>query len=74
MSRFEKLQKLENERSKYKVMCSCGRKTVMLPTMNKEYVVCSWCHKKVFRDEEKRREQEKKVHREDFRMKMWSLL
>lgn len=66
--------KLEDERIKYRKKCSCGHTMVVLPTLKKDYVVCSWCKKKVFKDDEKQKEHDRKVERENFRMKMWGML
>ena len=55
----------------YQRKCSCGHIVDILPKKGKEYVVCSWCKKKVFLSEEKQKEYDKKVQKENFRMKLW---
>jgi hypothetical protein len=71
---FEDETKLQNERNKFKRKCSCGHSVIVLPIGKREYVICGWCHKKVFRDIEKQKLQDQKVEREAFRVKMWGLL
>lgn len=66
--------KLEDERAKFTRKCECGCSMIIYPTMKKEYTTCRWCGKKLFKDSEKQIEQDKKVAREDFRMKMWNVL
>ena len=67
-------KKLEEERTTFTRKCDCGCSVIIYPTMKKEYVSCRWCGKKVFKDIEKQKEQDRKVAREDFRMKMWNVL
>lgn len=63
-----------DERAKFTRKCSCGHSIMIYPTMKKDYITCGWCHKKVFKDVEKQREQDEKVKREEFRMNMWNML
>ena len=74
MKRDYEQKKLLEERTTFTRKCSCGHSIVVYPTMKKEYMVCGWCHKKVFKDLEKQKEQDRKIEREDFRMKMWNAL
>ena len=69
-------EKLQDELIGHRRRCSCGHTIIALPASknHKEYVVCNWCHKKVYKDDEKQKEHDKKVERENFRMKMWGLL
>ena len=66
--------KLDDERTRFTRKCECGCSVIICPTMKKEYVTCRWCGKKVYKDLEKQKEQDKKVERENFRMKMWNVL
>lgn len=68
--------KLYDELTKHRKKCSCGHSIIVLPASknHKDYVVCNWCHKKVFNNEEKQEEYNKQIKRENFRMKMWGLL
>lgn len=69
-------EKLQDELMEHRRKCSCGHTIIVLPASknHKEYVVCNWCHKKVYKDDKKQQEHDKKVERENFRMKMWGLL
>lgn len=63
-------EKLLSFRTEHTRKCSCGHSIVIFPSTEKEYVICNWCHKKVFKDLEKQKEQDEKVRRENFRMKL----
>lgn len=62
----KKIINLMTENTKY---CSCGHSVVVFPTT--EYKVCTHCNKLVYYDREKQREYEKKLKKEDFRVKFW---
>ena len=47
---YKEMQKYCNEINKYKVSCECGHK-VFIPT-KKDFNICSWCGKKVYRTEQ----------------------
>ena len=66
-------QKLINALSELKRTCSCGCVTVV-GAPNCDYLICRWCGKKVFLDEQKQIEHDKKVERENFRTNMWKML
>lgn len=73
---YKETQRLENARNACKRTCSCGC-TSVLPIgtkNNKDYVVCRWCGKRVYRDEAKQLEHNKKVEKENFRIQMWNML
>ena len=74
MKRFDKFEKITDAEQAHKRTCSCGCVSVIPPRNKKGYITCRWCHKKLFKDDEKQIMQDKKVEREDFRMKMWSAL
>ena len=73
---FKDQIKLENERINYRKKCSCGHSVIVLPSLKsgKDYVICNWCHCKVFRDDKKQRKYDKKKECEDFRLRMWKLI
>ena len=73
---FKDQVKLENERMNYRKKCPCGHSVIVLPTAKsgKDYVICNWCHGKVFKDDEKQETYNKKVKRENFRLRMWKLI
>lgn len=70
MNKFE--EKLHSIKSNYNRKCSCGHSVSTLPIhiYKKNYVVCTWCGKKVFKDIEKQVEQDEKIKREEFRFKL----
>lgn len=76
MRTFKEEIKLQEALTAHERKCSCGHTISTLPAAkrHKDYVVCNWCGKKVFSDPEKQKEQNKKVERENFRMKMWNVL
>lgn len=45
--RYKELRKLDEELSKYKVMCKCGHKTILI---NSEKAICSWCGNYVYKN------------------------
>lgn len=71
---FQHESRLSNERSKYRRLCSCGHSVIITPTCKTEWIICGWCHKKIYKDLEKQKEQDKLVERENFRLKMWRML
>ncbi len=73
---FKYYERLQNERQKYKRVCSCGCVSVM-PKASKNtkgYIVCRWCGKKLFINDTEQKKHDEQVKRENFRMKMWSLI
>ena len=48
--KFKEIQKYCNEIGKYKIPCKCGHKVVILPTQKMNYKICSWCGRKVYKD------------------------
>lgn len=69
-------RKLHSELVDHRKKCKCGHTIVTLPAAkrHKEYIVCNWCGQRVYDDKQKQQEHDKKVERENFRMKMWGLL
>lgn len=67
-------KKICEERVKYTKKCSCGHSVIVYPTMKRDYTICTWCQKKVFKDGEKQLEYDEKVKREEFRMNMWNMI
>ncbi len=58
----------------YTRKCSCGCSVTIFPTTKREYIVCRWCGKKVFKDLEKQKQQDRKVEGENFRMKLRTMI
>lgn len=46
-TRYEEIRKLENERSKHKVRCACGTKTVMTDA---DRTICRGCGHWIYRN------------------------
>ena len=69
-------RKLHDVLTEHRRKCSCGHTITTLPASkhHKEYIVCNWCGKKVFKDEEKQKEYERQLKRENFRTEMWRVL
>lgn len=73
---MEKIAEFDEVANKYKRTCSCGCVTV-IPTViknKKDYKICRWCGKKLFKDDEKQNAYNKQVKAEDFRVKMWDAM
>lgn len=47
MRKKDKFSKAEDERSKYKVKCKCGTKTILV---NTDYTICRGCRNYVFKN------------------------
>lgn len=71
---FKDEEKIQDTLTDYKKKCSCGHSVIVLPTTKKDYVTCRWCGKRVYKDDAAQAEHNKKVERENFRLKMWSVL
>lgn len=67
-------QKLVDALNEYKKICSCGCRSIIVASNKRSYAICRWCGKKVFMDEQKQIEHDKKVERENFRTNMWKML
>lgn len=74
MANFKDEAKLQSELSNHKRKCSCGHSATMPPTYKKDYAICTWCGKKIFKDIEKQKEHDKKVKQEEFRIRMWKTI
>lgn len=77
MGKFHNIRKLETENSKYKKTCSCGHVMVVYPNVRKgyrNYVICRWCGKRVYRNAELQKQQDEQVKKEAFRMELWRTL
>lgn len=66
-------QRLIDVRMQFKRTCTCGHTMAIYPTMKKDYIVCSWCGRKVFKDIERQKEHDEKVKRDEFRLKMFGM-
>lgn len=63
-------QRLDDAISDCKRKCKCGH-TKVVPKSNKfEYVICNWCGGRLYYDDAKQKEYEKKVNKEEFKYKL----
>lgn len=74
MRNFKDELKLQSLFSNNKRKCSCGHSVDTISTHKKDYVICTWCGKKLFKDAKKQEDYEEKLKRENFRMKMWNTM
>lgn len=76
MTSFKEVEKLHDITSTYKRKCSCGHSVSTLPihVYKKDFVICTWCGKKVFKDIEKQTEHDEKLKKEDFRLKLMNAM
>ena len=56
----------------YKKKCYCGHPQ-LIPVFE-EYVICTNCNCKIYRDDAKQEDYQLKIHQEDFRYKLGRLL
>ena len=62
MNDFKKMQKLENDRSKYKRYCKCGHSIIFPPNSKTNKKICNWCGNYIYKnDYEEFKENIKKV-------------
>ena len=73
---FQEEERLQQILASHKRTCKCGTAAYALPsTMNgKDYVICRTCGLKIFKTDEKQKEYEEQLKRDEFRLKMWGLL
>ena len=63
-------QRMDNVLTDLKKRCRCGH-TKVVPKSNKfEYVLCNWCGGRLYYDDAKQKEYEKKVDKEEFKYKL----
>jgi len=62
--------KIFDEIALYTKKCSCGHSVSVYPSMKKDYTICTWCNKKVFKDDTQQKIHDEKVKKENFRMKL----
>ena len=59
-------QKLESVLVKYKKKCKCGHTKIVPPSRHYEYLICDWCGGRLYHDENKQKEHNKKVAKDNF--------
>lgn len=72
MHNLRKKEQYYDAIQEYKKKCQCGH-TQLVPTFE-EYVICSHCKRKIFRDDLKQQEAIEKRKRDDFKFKIKKVL
>ena len=63
-------QKLDNALVELKRKCKCGHTKIIPYNKNFEYVICSWCGARIYRDEEKQKNYDKDCEKKEFMFKL----
>ena len=63
-------QKLDNILADYKKKCKCGHTKVVPYSSKYEYLICSWCGRRLYFDDAKQKEYDKKVAKNNFMFKL----
>lgn len=63
-------QRLDNAVANCKKKCKCGHTRVVPYSSKHEYVICSWCGGRLYFDDAKQKEYDKKVAKNDFMFKL----
>lgn len=63
-------QKLDDKLSHLKKTCKCGHTQIVPVSSRYEYVLCKYCGTRLYRDNKKQREYDKKVRKNDFVYKL----
>ena len=74
MTSFKEEEKMQSKISSHRKKCSCGHSINTLSNHKRDYIICNWCGKTIFKDDKKQEEQEKKNKLEEFRMNMWKTM
>ena len=53
--------------SRLKKKCECGHTQLLTPMKDKEYVLCTWCNRRLYFDEKKQQEHNYKCAKEEFK-------
>ena len=59
----QNIAKIHNERTRYTYKCKCGHSISIRPSV--ESVVCRWCRRLVFKDEEKQKAHDEKMKKRE---------
>lgn len=54
MNRNKIIEKMDSERAKYKVKCSCGHSIVFFPNHPRNKLICSYCGHYVYKNEKEK--------------------
>lgn len=64
---MQSIEKIHYERTKNTIKCKCGHSIPMRPCV--ESVVCNWCNRRVFKDEEKQKAHDKEMEKREALLK-----
>lgn len=69
MKRYiDDVQKVEEELIKCRRLCKCGHSVTVAPGLIRgEYIICTYCGGRMYKDLSKQKQHDKKVKRENFR-------
>lgn len=59
---------------KYRRLCKCGHTYIISPVCNKDFVVCSWCGRRVYKNEELQKIYENECKKKDFKKRLTGIL
>ena len=60
---MQSIEKIHNERTRNTYKCKCGHSISIRPSV--ESVVCRWCRRLVFKDEEKQKAHDEKMKKRE---------
>ena len=61
---------------KYKKTCECGCVSIVPSNTenDRDYITCRWCGLRLYKDDEKQKEYNEKLRKDEFRLKMWNAM
>lgn len=71
---IDSTQLLVEKLSLLKKRCKCGHTQVVPYSTKREYVLCSWCGSRLYRDDSKQLVYDNKVKKDEFMMKLRTCL
>lgn len=64
---MQSIEKIHNERTRNTYKCKCGHSISIRSSL--ESVVCGWCNRRVFKDEEKQKAHDKEMEKREALLK-----
>lgn len=74
MSYKDKQKIVDDNLSKFRRVCKCGRHCVVAPKGKGEYIICTWCGGRLYRDLEAQKKWDAKCECEEFRFRFAKFL
>lgn len=65
----DKNQIVDDNLSQFRRVCKCGRHCTVAPVGRDEYIICTWCNGRLYRDIEKQKAWDAKCEKEEFRFR-----